>query len=235
VLSPNWARLVALPEDRPDSDPVARSLRLCTLCVETTAVSGAALGASANGRRSTICATDDLSNRLEDLQITHSEGPCVDALGQGRPVLTSDLSDRGMDRQWPRFAPTAVDLGAHAYFSLPLRLGAIRLGVLSLYRALPGELNAERLHDAATLADAAVLLLAMAQADPTAEAWLWTLDDRTRFRVEVHQAVGVLIVQLELSAVDAFARLCGQAYATDTPIGQVAADIMSGRLRMERN
>jgi hypothetical protein len=235
VLTQNWARLVALPDDRPDPDPVTRSLRLCTLCVETTAVSGAALGTSADGRRSTICATDDVSNRLEDLQITHSEGPCVDALGQGWPVLVGDLSDGGRDRRWPRFASAAVDLGAHAYFSLPLRLGAIRLGVLSLYRTVPGELTTERLHDAATLADAAVLLLAIAQADPTAEAWLWTLNDRTRFRAEVHQAVGALIVQLGLSAGDAFARLCGQAYATDTPIAQVAADIMSGRLRLERD
>jgi hypothetical protein len=235
VLSQNWARLVARPDDRPDSDPVARALRLCRFCVETAAVSGAALGVSADGRRSTICATDDLSNRLEDVQIRHSEGPCVEALGQGWPVLVADLSDGGYHGQWPVFSSAAVDLGAHAYFSLPLRLGAIRLGVLSLYRTAPGGLTAERLHDTAALADAAVLLLAIAQVDPTADAWLWTLDDPTRYRAEVHQAVGALIVQLEVSADEAFARLCGQAYATETPIAEVAAAVMSGRLRLERD
>jgi hypothetical protein len=234
VLPQDWARLVSRTEDHPDPDPVACSLRLCALCVETTGVSGAALGTSSNGQRSTVCATDEVSNRLEDVQIGCSEGPCVDALTRGWPVLVGDLADTRNDRQWPSFASAAAELGAHAYFSLPLQLGAIQLGVLSLYRTGAGELTLEQFNDAITLTEAALLLQTIGHDGETTEAYLWTLNDRTRFRAEVHQAVGVLIVQLQLNVRDAFARLCGHAYATDTPIAEVGAQIMAGRLRLQR-
>jgi hypothetical protein len=235
VLPDGWARLVALLDDRLDPDPITRAQRLCALCVDAAGVTGAALGISADGHRSTICTTDGLSDLLEDLQLTFTEGPCYDALEQGWPVLVADLAHGAEDRQWPWFAAAAVQAGAHAYFSLPLQIGAIRVGVLSLYRAAPGGLTPEQFNDALMLADAAVLLLTIAPKDPTAEAFLWALDDRSRFRAEVHQAVGVLMVQLGVSAGDAFARLCGEAYASDTPVAQVAAEIVGGRLRLERD
>lgn len=44
-------------------------------------------------------------------------------------------------------------------FALPLRVGAIRLGVLDLYRAGPGDLDHEQLLDALMLADTVCALL----------------------------------------------------------------------------
>jgi hypothetical protein len=235
VLPQGWARLVALLDGRPDPDPITRAMRLCTVSVETTGVSGAALGISADGHRSTVCATDHVSDRLEELQLTLSEGPCFDALERGWPVLVGDLANGAEDRQWPWFASAAVELGARAYFSLPLQIGAIRVGVLSLYRQAAGDLTSEQLDNALALAEAAVLLLTIAYQDTTAEAFLWVMDDRSRFRAEVHQAVGVLMVQLGLGAGDAFARLCGQAYASNASIAVVAAEIVAGRLKLERD
>jgi hypothetical protein len=235
LLPQGWSRLVSLLDGRGERDPVGRAERLCRLCVHSLGVSGAALGLGTDGNRTTVCATDEVSNRLEDLQITFSEGPCFDALGHGTPVLAPDLADGPEARRWPWFASAAVAVGAHAYFSLPLQVGAIRMGVLSLYRAAPGELTTEQLDDALVLADAAMLLMTIADRDPTGEAFRWALDDRSRFRAEVHQAVGVLMVRLGLPAADAFARLCAHAYMSDTPIAELAADVVSGRVRLTRD
>ena len=50
--------------------------------------------------------------------------------------------------------------------------------------------------------------------DPVA-ASDWVLGDQSRFRPDVHQAVGVTMVQLDVGPRDAFARICGHAFATN--------------------
>jgi hypothetical protein len=50
--------------------------------------------------------------RPEDVQLTTGEGPCVDALRSGRPVLVPDL---GLDPRWPAFVAAAREHGVSAY------------------------------------------------------------------------------------------------------------------------
>jgi hypothetical protein len=68
------------------------------------------------------------------------EGPCHDVLASAAPVLAADLGDAESARRWPAFTPAAHDLGAEAVFAVPLIVGAIRAGVLGLYRGTPGSL-----------------------------------------------------------------------------------------------
>ena len=233
MLPGDWASLIALLDGQPDADPMTRAQRLCELCTQTTAVTGVALGIAADGQRSTVCATDEVSSRLEELQTTVSEGPSIDAYWHGWPVLAPDLTTAG-EGQWPWFRPGAVEAGARAMFALPLRVAAIRLGALTLYRGTPGELDVQQLHDARTLAEAASILLSLDQpGEHTAGAFLWVVGDRSRFRATVYQAVGATMVHLEVDARDAFARICAHAYAHERTIGEVADDIMARRLRMQ--
>jgi AmiR/NasT family two-component response regulator len=45
-------------------------------------------------------------------------------------------------------------------------------------------------------------------------------------RREVHQATGILISQLDLSATDAFSLLQGHVFASGKPIDQIAHDVV---------
>ena len=232
MLPEGWVSLVALLDGRPDADPITRVQRLCELCAMVTGVSGVALGISSNGQRSTVSATDTVSDRIEELQVTLSEGPSVDALRHGFPVMVSDLA--GDHERWPWFTPAALELGARSVFALPLQVGAVRLGVLVLYRASPGGLEVDQLRDARVLAEAASVLLTLDRpGEDAAEAFLWVLGDRSRFRAEVHQAVGATMVHLNIDARDAFARICAYAYAQETSIAVVAAQIMNKQLRLD--
>src|SRR3954451_14130998 len=69
--------------------------RIADLCVEMLDVTGAGISlVSDTGTRGVICATDDVAMRIEELQLTLGEGPCVDAMAAGGPVLVPDLDDR---------------------------------------------------------------------------------------------------------------------------------------------
>ena len=234
MLSHGWAELSELLERGPEMDVMTRLQRLCRLCVEATAVTGASASVASHEARSTVCATSDLGDRLEDLQDTLSEGPTVEALRSGGAVLASDLVSEEV--RWPAFTPAAMDLGVRAMFALPLSMGAARIGALVLHRDAAGELSEAGFKKAWVMSDVATMLLMLSSADGYAsEASAWVLGDRSRFRPEVHQAVGATMVHLGLGPRDAFARICGHAFATNTPIGVVAAEIVARRLRLEED
>src|SRR5437764_10214190 len=120
--------------------------RIADLCVEMLDVTGAGISlVSDTGTRGVICATDDVAMRIEELQLTLGEGPCVDALGRGGPVLIPDLDDPGdvLTDRWPAFMSAAAEAGVRAVFAFPVRIGAISLGAIDLYRTRPGGLSDE--------------------------------------------------------------------------------------------
>ncbi|HEV7187467.1 MAG TPA: GAF and ANTAR domain-containing protein [Blastococcus sp.] len=198
-------------------------------CSRAVPVSGVGLALMTDGGPAgTIAATDGPAAVLEDLQFTLGEGPCVDASESGRPVLQPDLAATA-PRRWPAFADGALAAGVAAVFALPLRVGAIRVGVLDLYRSTPGALTAEQLREALAFADAATLLLLYLQtrapADELSAADLALPGDRA----EVHQATGVVSVQAGRSLAEALVLLRARAYAEQRPVGEVARDVLAGR------
>jgi hypothetical protein len=162
-----------------------------------------------------MCVTDLVSEQLAELQLMLGEGPCHDVLASAGPVLAGDLGDAESGRRWPAFTPAARGLGAGAVFAFPLIVGAIRAGVIGLYRGSPGPLPDRQFGDLLILADAATVML-LGSADGAAEdgdgAGLdGQAPDLALHRAEVDQATGMLTVQLGVPAAAAFARL--RAYA----------------------
>jgi hypothetical protein len=122
--------------------------------------------------------------------------------------------------------------GVRAVFALPLQWGAIDVGVLDLYRRAPGALSATQMRDALSAADAATLILLGLRSDPGEEqAW----DRSWGSRAEIHQATGMVVAQLGISAADAFARLRAHAFAEQRLLGEVARDVVARRLRFTKD
>jgi hypothetical protein len=86
----------------------ATAADVCAVCVPTVAVTGAAL--TATGRSGAgqarmghvLCVTDELGEQLEQLQLTLGEGPGIDALADGAPVLVPDLDASHIAGRWGR-------------------------------------------------------------------------------------------------------------------------------------
>jgi len=210
-------------------DPV---LQLCTMAVDSLAVSGAGLSVSNGpGEHRKVAATDDVSDRIEDLQVLLGQGPCVDAVRSGAPVVVADMDRPDVGERWPIFTPAAVALGVRASFAVPLLVGELRLGALDLYRGSTGGLVDEQVEEAQDYASAAVnVLLEIQAASPAGDE-----DDVTLGRSGssvVYQATGMVMVQLDTGAEAAFAALRARAYRDGRPLQEVARDVLERRLRL---
>jgi hypothetical protein len=197
---------------------------VCAAVVPGIRVTGAWLSAAVDAQAGHLMqATDEVARQLADLQLTLGEGPLFDASASNGPVLASDLGDGDSGTRWPVFAPAASTVGAAAVFAFPLVVGAIRAGVLGLYRDRPGALSDFQLGDALVFADTATMLLLDAQGRPASLA---------SYRAEIDQATGMLTEQLGVPITDAFVRLRAYAYANDIQLADVARDIVARRLRL---
>jgi hypothetical protein len=100
-----------------------------------------------------------------------------------------------------------------------------------LYRAGSGDLDREQLGDALVLADAAcALLLDAAQRDWPRPDGRWP-ERAGPPHPEVHQATGMIIVQLGVSAAVALVRLRAYAYAHDRRLRGAAAEVAARHVR----
>jgi len=212
----------------------------CVAAVAAVGVSGAWLSASRGAEAGhLICVTDEVSEQLAELQLTLGEGPGLDSAACGGPALASNLDQMDAVRRWPMYAPAARQAGAAAIFAFPLQLGAIRTGVMSLYRVRSGPLSAFQLGDALIFADTATMLLLDAQAQaadgaagPPGAGPGGQPADLTRHRAEIDQATGMLTEQLGVGIAEAFIRLRAYAYAHDRGLSDLARDIVARRLRL---
>jgi hypothetical protein len=205
----------------------------CLACVEAVGVSGAGLILTGNLKSlEPVYVTDSYAAEVEELQATLGQGPGIDALESGRPTLVADLASPINTDRWPFFAPDVLRLGVCAMYSLPLALGAIRVGVLDLYSDTSRHLSQEQLVDALVYADTALLLVLDAHSGIT------TINgdnpDRlgpVLWHAEVHQAAGMISVQLGVSALEALVRLRAYAYGHDERLTDVARSVVERRLR----
>jgi len=178
-------------------------------------------------------ATDEVSEQLAELEVTLGEGPCRDASTSGGPVLASDLAEMQAVRRWPVFAPAACQAGAAAIFAFPLQVGAIRTGIMGLYRERPGSLSAFQLGDALIFADTATLLLLDAQSQAGGPGpQTGQPADLALHRAEIDQATGMITEQLGVGIAEAFVRLRAYAYVNDLRLTDIARDIVARRLRL---
>jgi hypothetical protein len=179
-----------------------------------------------------VGATCAVSAEIDDLQFALGEGPGVDAFTFGRPVLEPDLAHPAQPR-WLAFTGPAVSAGAGSVFAFPLRVGTVRLGALSLHAEGPGRLTAEQHADAEAAAeDAAEAVLAM-QAGGPCGTLAAELEAGSNLRYAVHQAAGMVSVQLDVSVAEALVCLRAHAFGHQRPLADVAADVVGRRLRLE--
>lgn len=216
---------------RLDSDGNAPT-HLCQASVEALPVQRAAIAVNVQGAGlEVLCASDGIAEQVEWAQITLGEGPGVEAVAAGRPMTVANLADpRG---RWPTFAAEAVKCGVNAMYALPLEVGAIRVGVLNLYCDTPATLEPKDFADALAVADlVTTILLTVGQTGRITESlgsW-WDQPLSTR---EVHQATGMVVAQLGVTAHEAYVRMQGFAYARGRMLSEVAHAVVHRRLRFE--
>lgn len=224
-------RLARILAELATGEPKGSSRGLCEVGARVIAVSGAGVMLmSGDLPRGSLCTTDDVSSVIEDLQYTLGEGPCVDAYRGDQVVHETDLADPVTPR-WPAFAPRAVEAGARAVFGFPLRAGAARLGALNLYQDRPGPLTDDQHADALVMADVIAGRVLDAQAAAPAGVLATALEENGEFYYVVHNAAGMMSVQLGVTVTEALIRLRAHAFSSERSLSGVAEDVVARKLR----
>jgi hypothetical protein len=168
------------------------------------------------------------ADEIAELQFTLGEGPCLDAFTSGTPVFAVDLATLG--GPWPMFSTAATELGVRAEFSLPMQVGVAAVGTLDLSREQSGMLRDEDLADAFVAAEIAADAVLLLQSSADGAGLSTLLEPAGTDRLVVHQATGMVSVQLDVTAADALATLRARAFQTGWSIQQIAVDVVDRRL-----
>jgi hypothetical protein len=207
---------------------------LCVSCVKVLPVDGAALTIGvAAATWEPLSATDETAARIEAQQVITGEGPAIDAVERGGPVLVDDMA-----RQFDRWPGLTSALGRDAYgamFAFPLQIGAIAVGVLDLYRTEPVPIEPDELTAMLAVTDIVTMVL-LSRGPPTdidttspAGSW-WTPSPAAS---EIHQATGMVVAQLSVPPRVAYLRLRAHAFSHDIPLTEVAREVIERRLRFD--
>lgn len=214
-------------------EPVPNSRRLCSVAAEVTTMDGAGIllfdGEVLQGE---LCSSDRVAGLLGDLHFSLGEGPGTDAHNSGAAILEPHLNDPAMSR-WPAFAPPAVSAGVAAVFGFPVRLGAVRLGALYLYRLRHGPLEEEQYADATVMADVAARAILGMQAGAALDTVAEEIMAESDFHFVVHQAAGMISVQLDVTVAEALVRLRARAYADGRLVSELATDVVERSTRFD--
>ncbi|HWH99125.1 MAG TPA: ANTAR domain-containing protein [Propionibacteriaceae bacterium] len=222
--------------------------QLCTACVDLLDVDGAAISMVFDGAsQGTYGASSEASRRLDEYQFTFGQGPCLDAAAVGAAVHAPDLN-AAQEQRWPVFTDAVLGDGIRAVFALPVRITSTCVGALDLFRTTPGPLDGDQLAGGLLAAELAALpLLTLMRQIPDARDVAGsgdsahTGDEDTSEtligmdRVEVYQATGMLIAQLDVDAAEALVRLRAHAIATGLTASEVAWAILDQGLELERD
>jgi len=212
-----------------------RGTNLCDPFVESLPVSGAAISVMSGAvGQSTVSSSNAVAARLDELQFDLGEGPCWQAFKTRRPALSFNLRT-GDNNEWPVFAEAVrsdtVASDVSAIFAFPLTVGSLDIGAVDLYTTSPVDLTPQQVAGATSLAEvAAWQVLRRVLSEQDVDALGGEQSAARSSRREVHQATGMVLAQLNISAEDAALLLRAHAFASGRSVREIATDVVERRL-----
>jgi hypothetical protein len=204
---------------------------VCRAAVIALAARGAAATLMTAPGPSVAYATDVTADRLEVDQQTCGEGPSLSAFARQEAVIIDDLRGEQSRLMWPLLAHAVVAVDVGRFISLPVGVGGIHLGVLSIYDERPGALSGGQLLAAVLAADSAGLALLDAESEAADAVPLSELGPVLDYRI--HQATGMVMGQTGVSAHDALTLLRARAFRRSVSLQRLATDVITRRARFD--
>jgi len=164
------------------------------------------------GTHQTLAPTSDLMFKLDELQMTTGEGPCLQAALDEIVIRTDDFRS---EPRFPNYAPKVVELGLLSALSLKLYTADRTAGALNLFGYEPRLWNSEAETIGMVLAaHAASAILASRESEQLQSA----LSTRDR----IGQAKGIIMERFKIDDVRAFELLRKLSQDTNTKLVDVA-------------
>jgi GAF domain-containing protein len=171
------------------------------------------------GTHETLAPTSDVMFKLDNLQMTTGEGPCLQAALDEIVIRTDDFDN---EPRFPHYAPKVVELGFRSALSFKLYTADRTAGALNLFGYQPKLWDTEAETVGMVLAaHAASAILASRDGDQLHSA----LSTRDR----IGQAKGIIMERFKIDDVRAFAMLRQVSQDTNTKLIDVAQRVIDTR------
>lgn len=174
-------------------------------------------------------ANSEVGDSVEAMEVELQEGPCVECVRVGHPVLVNDLA-AAADR-YPTFVPRALEAGAGAIHALPLTGRGELVGSLDIISLRPVELTEIQLSTARMLADVAVSYIFAVRLHEETSDLAGQLQTALDARVVIEQAKGMLAERHDEPLAAAFDRLRRHARSKSTPVREIARQVVEEHLQ----
>src|SRR5918994_1551800 len=169
-----------------------------------------------------VADSDPRVDHLEDLQIEHGEGPCIDAFDDKELVHAADLA---AEKRWPKFSPAAVERGLLAS---PIPYNQMAIGVVAVFSAKAHPWSPEGELALIAFTDLAALTIANTMQSEERGELATQLQRALDARVIIEQAKGALCARDGVTAGQAFEQMRRRARAERRRVVEIAQEIMSG-------
>jgi GAF domain-containing protein len=177
-----------------------------------------------------VAASDQRFEHLEELQIRHGEGPCIDAFDDKKLVGVEDLT---RDGRWPDFSQAAVARSVRAVLASPLPYNQDAVGVVAVISEQIRPWSPEGELALLAFTDLAALLIASMMMGERQSAIAQQLQGALDSRQIIEQAKGVLIGTQQISARAAYEQLRAQARSQRRKLAAVCAEVVRTASREE--
>ncbi len=212
-----------------DYDVVDLLDRLVLSCVELLSVTAAGLLLiDPSGILQLVASSSEETRVVEIYQLESQEGPCLEAVRTGRPVIVG--GDEELRRRWPSFAQSANSVGFHSVHACPMRLRDAKIGALNLFGAGDSALPADEIELAQALADVATIGILQHRSIKRAELLSDQLQAALNGRIIIEQAKGVLSQFGQIDMDSAFNLIRAYARSNNAKLGVVAEQLVRREL-----
>jgi GAF domain-containing protein len=175
------------------------------------------------GRYTTIVHAGSIPASVHELQYTVGQGPCLEALSSGTPVVAQDLA---AEHRWGDFPRQALATGAHGACAFPLEADGQVVGALNLYTHQPGLFPEPVQQIAAQFVEPASILLAGVLRRLSQAETILQLRVALATRGVIDQAIGIIIARRHCSPERAFQILRKVSNDRNIKLRAVAADVV---------
>ena len=163
--------------------------------------------------------------RLELFQLQVHEGPCLDAVRDGKPVVNADL--KTAEGRWPRFAPRAAAAGYQSVHAFPLRLRDDVIGAIGVFGTDTARWEDADVHIAQTLAHVATIGLLQERAVRRGAVLTEQLQAALNSRIVIEQAKGAIAQFHGVTVDEAFVLMRSHARRSGAHLGVVAQSVLT--------
>ena len=171
----------------------------------------------------TVGGSTERAIHLDHIEQQVGDGPCLQALRTGTPVLLADVST---DPRWPAFQERLIEEGIQSVLGVPLELGENATAVLNFFAPATGIFTEAAISEATSFADVARSAVHLAVRVGTAESAADDLSAAMVSRTAINLACGIIMAQNRCTQSEAMSILVKVSSHGNQTLRDVADEIV---------